>query len=724
MKKFFFVILLFVTVTVNAQLFIPTSGPSAGMETSDFVFVEGDLMFTGYGYNLLRSDNGGQSWYIVTSNFADIEMLPTSMIRKGEYIFLSSWLGDRCYRSDDNGDTWDVMGNGLPYSFGYPAASPNQIEASGDNLIMSSNNFTAISTDLGLNWVAIEANEYATTDGLQQLPSGLYMSASNISPQPNPARAIYKSLDNGITWETLAGVPYIETTGLTLLQGSRAFAEMNGYIYSATSLSGNGLMRSNDNGATWEIVGESYAFDAGTCIRNYDGVLYFTDMTGAYKSSDEGTTWEEILDASYYNGAGAGFIAKNDNKIWISTGKGPISYDITTGAISNPAIPNASLTNMLAGNGVILGLQNGQLYSSTNFGNSWSDITANVGDGVGVLNISLDGNDWYAHSMQNGVITLFTSNDNGATWQAITTLPGGGGGSAFYSYNPQFYAKGLGNGIVIYKSNDDGVTWNESNITVIGDPLDANAQVQAFEKQGDILFADITNGFAFSTDAGATWTARKLTSDFKVVGWNNLFIRLHPNGGAAIIQKSTDNGATWATFLDGFPSLAGSLAGAAGLGMVNGRVYIHNAEYGPFGGAFPGFYYYLDQSSTQWTVAENLGQIPFATLSLTGTAENDLYISTIGHGVWANAEVLGIENAESDNLSISVYPNPANSTIHVTCDINNGVFSIVDISGKVVLQNTFLNGNQMIDITSLNSGFYFIQVKGNNTNAVVKFVKE
>lgn len=724
MKKIYFVVLFFASLAVNAQQFNPTNGPVSGMETSDFVFVEGDLMFTGYDYNLLRSDDGGQSWSIVTSNFADIEMLPTSMIRKDNYLFLSSWLGDRCYRSDDNGDTWEVMGNGLPSNFGFPAASPNQIEASGDNLIMTSNNFTAISTDLGLNWEAIEANEYATTDGVQQLPSGLYMSASNITPQPNPARAIYKSLDNGITWETLAGVPYIETGGLTLLQGSRAFAEMNGYIYSATSLNGNGLMRSNDDGATWEIVGESYAFDAGTCIRNYEGVLYFTDMTGAYKSSDEGVTWDEILDASYFSGAGAGFIAKDDNKIWFSTGKGPISYYESTGAISDPAIPNASITNMLAGDGVILGLQNGQLYSSNDYGNVWSDITSNVGDGAGVLNISFDGGDWYAHSFQGGVLTLFMSNDAGASWQAVTTVPGGGGGSAFFSYNPQFYAKGQGSEIIIYKSDDDGANWSETTFTVLGDPLDANAKVQGFEKQGDMLFADITNGFAFSTDAGATWTARKLTSDFKVVGWNDLFVRLQPNGGAAIIQKSSDNGAIWETFLEGFPNLGGSLAGAAGLGMVDGRVYIQNAEYGPFGGAYPGYYYYLDQSSTEWTVAENLGQVPFVSLSLTGTAENDLYISTVAHGVWANAEALGIDNAERYNLSIFVYPNPAKTSINVTCDINKGVISIFDISGKVVLQNTFFNGNQTMDISSLTSGFYILHIKGNNTNAVVKFVKE
>ena len=430
-------------------------------------------------------------------------MLPTSMIRKGDYLFLSSFLGNRCYRSSDDGDTWETINTGLPSNFGYPAASPNRLEVSGDNIIMSSMNFTAISSDMGLTWQPIEAIEEIITDGVNQLESGLYMSSQG-NQIPFPQHFIYKSLDNGLTWSQLASVPSIPSPGIAMPQGTSAFAELSGYLYSSSTLNGYCIMRSNDNGETWENVGEAYSFNVGKCVRNYDGVLYFTDLTGAYRSTDEGETWETILDASLFEFSNSGYIARHNGKIWITTGKGPISYDESSGQISTPAIPNATLTNLKANNGVILGLENGKLYASTDYGNSWADITDNIGDGNNVLNFSLDGGEWFAHAYQNGVMTLFKSTDNGQTWMAILTVPGGGGGSAFFSFNPQFYAKGMGADIEIYKSNDDGATWSETSLTFLGDPLDANAVVQGFEKHGNLLFADIKNGFAFSEDAGKT----------------------------------------------------------------------------------------------------------------------------------------------------------------------------------------------------------------------------
>lgn len=724
MKNLYLLLFFFsVSFLTNAQQFSPTNGPTSGQEDSKFVFVDDDVMFTGYGYNLLRSDDGGETWNIVTANFADIEILPTSMIRKGEYLFLSSFLGDRCYRSNDNGNTWETINTGLPTNYGYPAASPNRLEVSGDNIIMSSMNFTAISTDMGSSWQPIEAIEESITDGVNQLESGLYISSRG-NQIPFPEHFIYKSLDNGITWEQLASVPSIPLLGIAGAQGTSAFDELNGYLYSSSTLNGNGLMRSNDNGETWENVGETYNFNTGKCVRNYDGVLYFTDLTGAYRSTDEGESWETIFDASLFELSECGYITRHNGKVWITTGKGPISYNESTGQLSNPAIPNASLTNMKASNGVILGLQNGKLYSSLDYGNNWTDITTNIGDGSDVLNFSIDGGEWIAHSYLSGMITLFKSTDNGQTWTAIQTVPGGGGGSAFFSYNPQFYAKGMGADIAIYKSNDDGATWNETSLTFLGDPLNWNAEVQGFEKHGDLIFADIKYGFAFSADAGETWTARKLASDGKVVGWPDNFLRLQDNGSGYQIQQSSDNGDTWTLTTDGFPILAGVIQYASGIGMVNGRVYVHNVIESAYISDYPGYYYYIENGSNTWAPAINLGQIPYSSISIDGTSESDLYISTLDHGVWTNATTTSVKSAEKLNQFISVYPNPANSNITFTCTVAEGQLTIVDITGRVVLQNAYRNGNYTADISILKSGLYVVIIEESGKRYQSKFIVE
>ncbi len=723
MKSLYLLILIFAYSIANAQQFSPTNGPISGAEDSKFLFVEDNVMFTGYGYNLLRSNDGGESWNIVTANFADIEILPTSMIRKDDWLFLSSCLGNRCYRSDDNGDTWETINSGLPTNFGYPAAVPNRLEVSGDNIIMSSMNFTAISTDMGLSWQLIEAIEEVITDGVNQLESGLYISSQG-NQIPFPDHFIYKSLDNGFTWNQLGSVPSIPSPGIAMPQGTSAFAELSGYLYSSSTLNGYGLMRSNDNGETWENVGEAYNFNVGKCVRNYDGVLYFTDLTGAYRSTDEGETWETILDASYFTYSESGYITRHNGNVWISTGKGPISYNEATGQTSSPAIPNASLTNMKAGNGVILGLQNGKLYSSIDYGNSWTDITANIGDGNNVLNFSLDGGDWYACAYQNGDFTIFKSIDNGQTWTAIQTIPAGDGGSAFFSYNPQFYAKGMGADIVIYKSIDDGATWNETSLTFSGDPLDANAEVQGFEKHGNFIFADIKYGFAFSADAGETWTLRKLPADGKVVGWVNNFFRLQDNGSTYQIQQSSDNGATWTLSTDGFPNLVGVIQYATGIGMVDGRVYVYNTMEAGNLSDYPGYYYYIDNGSSSWAPAANLGQVPYTAISIDGSTETDLYVSTVDHGVWTNAGSVGIGDAQNTSQFILVYPNPARNQLNVACNLSDGVLSIVDIAGRVVLQTSFSNSNKQVNTASLQAGMYVVNVEGYGKRFQTKFLKQ
>lgn len=719
MKKLYTLLLMLIGISGFSQVFNPTNGPAAGMADCKFVFVEGDLLFADYGDYLIRSDNGGADWYIVTANFPNIEIWPSCMIRKDDYLFMGTGFEQRCYRSNDNGDTWETINTGLPTQNGFQSCNVHNMEVSGDNIILTGSNFTGVSSDMGMTWQAIEDIDHEISYAVNKLPSGIYISTSDYWLN----YAIYKSLDGGISWNMIEGVPYIEYEfAATQYQNTAEFAEMNGKIYSAATLNGNGLMRTVDNGATWENVGN---FWSGRCIRNYDGVLYFTDNFGAYKSADEGVSWEQILDASWFtNDVDAGYINRADGKIWITTGKGPVSYDEVTAEISNSSIPNASLSNMIAKNGVILGTQEGQLYISTDYGFSWANITANIAADANVLNINIDGSGFFVCALSGGLIYLYKSTDNGATWTTMTTAPGGGGGTAFFSYNPQFYAKGAGADLTIWKSMDDGATWYETSLDFQGDPLAADAKVQGFEKHGDLLFADIKNGFAYSSDAGETWTVRPLDSDGKVVGWPGKFVRIYDMWGTQkSIRISTDNGATWVQSVDGFPTLAGFIQGPEGMGMVDGRVYIQNPISSTIEPENAGYYYYMDEESTSWTINTSLGQLPYIPISITGTSESDLYVSTFEHGVWTNAISTGIVEPSRSTNSVKLFPNPASSTLTMDCDLVSGNLRIIDISGRVVMNETYINGGNQLSISSLKPGMYILQINDVSGNFQGKFIK-
>ncbi len=75
---------------------------------------------------------------------------------------------------------------------------------------------------------------------------------------------------------------------------------------------------------------------------------------------------------------------------------------------------------------------------------------------------------------------------------------------------------------------------------------------------------------------------------------------------------------------------------------------------------------------------------------------------------------------EMENLSISMYPNPA--TDFITIDSNeNGNYTIVDIMGAVVAEGSV--DNNRVNVSSLNSGTYFVNFTTDNGVYQGRFVK-
>jgi hypothetical protein len=73
---------------------------------------------------------------------------------------------------------------------------------------------------------------------------------------------------------------------------------------------------------------------------------------------------------------------------------------------------------------------------------------------------------------------------------------------------------------------------------------------------------------------------------------------------------------------------------------------------------------------------------------------------------------------------VSVYPNPANNKITINGNLLNQSFRlrILDLTGRIVLEKTI--ANRTIDVSSLQSGVYFIEINLSNKNYRVHFIKE
>lgn len=76
----------------------------------------------------------------------------------------------------------------------------------------------------------------------------------------------------------------------------------------------------------------------------------------------------------------------------------------------------------------------------------------------------------------------------------------------------------------------------------------------------------------------------------------------------------------------------------------------------------------------------------------------------------------------------AVFPNPTNDQLFLSSNnvptIINFPFTIVDQIGQVVMRKNDNSNLESIETNSLQTGIYFININGSETNTVLKFVKQ
>lgn len=142
-------------------------------------------------------------------------------------------------------------------------------------------------------------------------------------------------------------------------------------------------------------------------------------------------------------------------------------------------------------------------------------------------------------------------------------------------------------------------------------------------------------------------------------------------------------------------------------------------------------YYNLDSLT-----ALTLGGFDFFRCTSYDTLATDVFninvtgSSTVSSGGFSliTTGTTGINDVESNNASMFVYPNPTNSIVNARINGVTGETSInvVNIAGQVVAKdNVTLDGSEYIysrEVRNLTPGVYFIQVKGENTTLSKKLV--
>ena len=116
------------------------------------------------------------------------------------------------------------------------------------------------------------------------------------------------------------------------------------------------------------------------------------------------------------------------------------------------------------------------------------------------------------------------------------------------------------------------------------------------------------------------------------------------------------------------------------------------------------------------------------TIKYIGIYPISIYHNYSGSNVYYDFFIKAIQSnttgiKQNSVANLTVYPNPANSTISVNGTNNETEIKIFDMLGKAVINEKELkaeNNTATIDISTLQNGVYFIQV-GNSTQ---KFIKQ
>jgi photosystem II stability/assembly factor-like uncharacterized protein len=263
-------------------------------------------------------------------------------------------------------------------------------------------------------------------------------------------------------------------------------------------------------------------------------------------------------------------------------------------------------------------------------GNPWTLLGPNGGD---ALDLAADPT--HSNILFAAVDKLFRTTNNGASWQAIQSIPISVG-SVEVNANGVVFASGLYTNKIVYCSTNNGDTWQEKSYTPSGGVYDiACDQVSP----NNVYVALSINAMLKSTNLGTNWTTIDLSSFFPS-GYSVYDIAIDPANGQNIfaigatgfttrkIIYSTNGGTSWvdrsASIPAGGPCNKIVIAGANTY-LIGGIL---------FGGNYLGAFKSTDQGVNWLEISSSFPNKVSNDLLVSPSDPNKLYVGSEGDGLY------------------------------------------------------------------------------------------
>jgi hypothetical protein len=622
-----------------------------------------------------RTLDGGNTWEMLTNTLPVPQIGPRCWAHLGDYLYMGCQNGSRCYRSANDGDTWETFNTSLPDAWGNPMFVASQMLTSGDRLFFGGTNF-------GIAYI----NDGDAAWSMTSITSGYVEAMSLLGPDSiwiNMGGVTYASYDNGDTFNQLPSEP-LSGFGLAATD----FIEVNGRIVACTNGGGvNTVYYSDDMGTTW--VPATTGFAIGYRLLEIDDVLYGIGHDGIYQSTDQGENWNVVIYTGW-NTAGKMDDWMNDEIIYGLHGNG-------VHTMSEPATANTAPASITSADVIAMVEHNNNLYSLTAQGlfqwtaGAWVEL-GDVTTTIGVVNnlVSLNGILYLCTG-----VGLYGSTNNGVSFEQIDSTPV----SQLIQTNGHWLR--TNGGLIQYANALEG-PWNTSTTTT-SLPLFWSC-VSVAEHNGAFYLGGF-NAYLISTDNGATFS---VTSDYNAfsnfisfdgavfrerVGYDYLTIE---------IQKSTDNGTSWTPFMEGI-QLVGFNNRCAGLGIANGMLVTYRNDAG--NESLVG----VTNTNATWQIIEGTqGPSGLRSVPHISSYLGDYFVAFDSNGIWKNNGDISTEETNS-RASVHLYPNPFVDDLIIDSN-TTGQLKVYHLDGRCLAEYALSRGMQRISTHTWAAGAYVFTI--------------
>jgi photosystem II stability/assembly factor-like uncharacterized protein len=557
-----------------------------------------------YGSGVLKSTNGGSTWTLNGGAFFGTRNSTINRIfvdpNNSTIVYAASSLG--FIRSTDSGVTWARMQGGLPNSGNvviWDAVIDSRTNPS-TLYVMARNNGIYKSTNGGTSWVA-------QTTGL---PAGtVFANRGRMAIAPSNRDVLYIVLGNGsgLTFSGSFNGAYYTTDGGTNwasmaahntdVGGGQAWYDLNiivdplddNKVFIAgidlwvatnargTSVTGNFHNVTNSYGGTANTHPDTHGLDFGACTVA-PCRLYIGNDGGVFYSDDPGTvsgvaTWVNLNDGLAISEFTGGDIGPNYATTAQAFGgtqdNGSLRLDNTSNgnwSMRRGGDGGFAVINWQTPTTIFTQTQNGNIYRSTNGGNTFSFLT-NPSSSLFYAPITMD-RTTSTHLAWGGVNFVYETTNNGTNWYASNnaSLAGNVSSLAIAPSNSAVIYAGTTNGKVCKTtSGNTGTSSTYTCVTVASGQWMTSLWVDLTDPNtvyvtGGIFYAGNAGYLYKSTNGGTSWTSIRGTLPNipiqSVVGYQSQTGRVLVVGNDAGVYYTADEGTTWVALNSGLPKTA------------------------------------------------------------------------------------------------------------------------------------------------------------------------